>query len=208
MNEPFKTCIKCGQSFPQTTEYFNRDSSKPDGFCPYCKKCRHAERAEQYKNSPSLMEKTRERAAKWFLDNIERARENRKKQYQNNREKAIADARKWREENIDKYKEYNREHHKCSYPNNKERINCNTRNRRAKIAGLSGKHTKKDIDNLFVKQSGKCFYCGDILNTYQVDHVIPVSRGGSNSPDNLVLACEFCNKSKGNRLPEEWNPIK
>lgn len=36
------------------------------------------------------------------------------------------------------------------------------------------------------------------------EHVIPLSRGGTNSPDNVKSACERCNSEKGNRTPEEW----
>jgi 5-methylcytosine-specific restriction endonuclease McrA len=42
-----------------------------------------------------------------------------------------------------------------------------------------------------------CVYCGDVANT--VDHVIPLSRGGTDHPMNLVAACAFCNYGKGNR---------
>jgi 5-methylcytosine-specific restriction endonuclease McrA len=40
------------------------------------------------------------------------------------------------------------------------------------------------------------------------DHVIPVARGGSDDPDNLVAACKRCNFSRQDRLPEEMDMIK
>jgi len=44
-----------------------------------------------------------------------------------------------------------------------------------------------------------CHYCGkEPAGT--IDHVIPVSQGGTNHPDNLVPACAACNYSKGSRL--------
>ena len=49
---------------------------------------------------------------------------------------------------------------------------------------------------------GPCIYCGAPAQTH--DHVIPRSRGGSDDPANLVLACVSCNASKGARTPEEW----
>ena len=51
----------------------------------------------------------------------------------------------------------------------------------------------------------RCQYCGTrggALNL-TMDHILPVSRGGFNSPDNLVTACLACNQKKGNRTPEE-----
>lgn len=47
-----------------------------------------------------------------------------------------------------------------------------------------------------------CEYCG--AKATHVDHVYPVSRGGSNDLDNLVAACAPCNMSKGAKTPEEW----
>lgn len=54
-----------------------------------------------------------------------------------------------------------------------------------------------------VTWSGPCAYCGDILPT-TVDHVIPVSRGGTNDRSNLVPACTSCNMEKLTFTPEEW----
>jgi 5-methylcytosine-specific restriction endonuclease McrA len=51
-----------------------------------------------------------------------------------------------------------------------------------------------------------CFWCGQEANT--CDHVIPVARGGSDDPDNLVAACKRCNFSRQDRLPEEMDMIK
>jgi 5-methylcytosine-specific restriction endonuclease McrA len=52
----------------------------------------------------------------------------------------------------------------------------------------------------------QCFWCGEEANT--CDHVIPVARGGSDDPDNLVAACKRCNFSRQDRLPEEMNVVR
>jgi 5-methylcytosine-specific restriction endonuclease McrA len=49
---------------------------------------------------------------------------------------------------------------------------------------------------------GECVYCGNPATTR--DHVIPRGRPGWDDPDNIVLACSWCNFSKGDRTPEEW----
>lgn len=51
-----------------------------------------------------------------------------------------------------------------------------------------------------------CTYCGVKLTAYTatLDHVVPLSRGGSDSPSNLVWCCRKCNRSKGNQLVSEW----
>jgi len=38
----------------------------------------------------------------------------------------------------------------------------------------------------------------------EVDHILPISRGGDNNRSNLQTLCSRCNSSKGTRLPEEW----
>lgn len=47
-----------------------------------------------------------------------------------------------------------------------------------------------------------CVYCGDAAD--HVDHVHPISKGGSNNDDNLAAACAHCNISKGGKLLSEW----
>lgn len=48
-----------------------------------------------------------------------------------------------------------------------------------------------------------CNYCG-APNSRECDHVIPRSRGGRNTDDNLVASCKSCNSAKKDRTPEEW----
>jgi 5-methylcytosine-specific restriction endonuclease McrA len=50
-----------------------------------------------------------------------------------------------------------------------------------------------------------CQYCGKRGGAFDLtlDHILPASRNGSNSADNLVTACLNCNQKKGNRTPEE-----
>jgi len=47
-----------------------------------------------------------------------------------------------------------------------------------------------------------CQYCGSTKNL-TIDHVIPRSKGGKHSWDNVVIACELCNSRKGDRTPKE-----
>lgn len=49
-----------------------------------------------------------------------------------------------------------------------------------------------------------CQYCGDADVPMCADHVVPLSRGGSNEPDNLVACCLPCNSSKSDRMVDEW----
>lgn len=51
---------------------------------------------------------------------------------------------------------------------------------------------------ILIRDGYCCQYCGS-ENATTVDHVIPISKGGTDDPDNLVAACTRCNYSKGDR---------
>lgn len=78
--------------------------------------------------------------------------------------------------------------------------------RRALINGAEGYHTVDDIKRQYKTQKGHCWWCGHKLGKqYQVDHRIPLSKGGSNWPSNLVISCRHCNASKRDKLPQDFN---
>ncbi|WP_019961101.1 HNH endonuclease [Woodsholea maritima] len=58
--------------------------------------------------------------------------------------------------------------------------------------------------NVFLRDGFQCQYCGaDDLHALTFDHVIPRSKGGLTSWDNIVAACSPCNLKKGGRNPRE-----
>lgn len=70
-----------------------------------------------------------------------------------------------------------------------------------------GAFTKADILRLLHEQQGCCRWCGGPLGErWDIDHVVPLSRGGTHDPSNIVLACERCNISKHAKLLGEWQP--
>lgn len=60
------------------------------------------------------------------------------------------------------------------------------------------------IEYLQAIKNDCCKYCGIKKAKMQYDHVIPLSKGGTNHWWNIVRACELCNKSKGNKSLEDW----
>ena len=48
-----------------------------------------------------------------------------------------------------------------------------------------------------------CVYCGSI-DKFTVDHIMPITKGGTQDPKNLVTACRFCNSSKHNSFFIDW----
>jgi len=59
--------------------------------------------------------------------------------------------------------------------------------------------------NILLRDRNSCQYCGNVLASAELtlDHVVPRSRGGSSTWENLVACCHGCNRQKGNQLPHE-----
>ncbi len=60
--------------------------------------------------------------------------------------------------------------------------------------------TRREI---LVRDNYTCQYCGKRTHDLTLDHIIPRSRGGLNTWDNLVSACHDCNHKKGQRTPDQ-----
>jgi 5-methylcytosine-specific restriction endonuclease McrA len=57
--------------------------------------------------------------------------------------------------------------------------------------------------NIHYRDNFKCQYCGAKAKELTIDHIIPKSKGGDDSWENLVTACKPCNNKKGDSTPEE-----
>lgn len=77
--------------------------------------------------------------------------------------------------------------------------------RRARERKAEGTVTAADIRQQLKSQKGLCWWCGKPLGEkYSVDHRVPLSRGGSNAPENIVITHLSCNLSKGAKMPGEY----
>ena len=75
---------------------------------------------------------------------------------------------------------------------------------RAKLRG-GGRHTAADVGLQLERQRSRCYWCGKkVGKTYHVDHVVPLALGGSNAPENLVVACPRCNFKKNAKHPMDF----
>ncbi|WP_424139368.1 HNH endonuclease [Roseomonas chloroacetimidivorans] len=79
--------------------------------------------------------------------------------------------------------------------------------RRARENGASGKITEADWTGILAYFGNRCAYClrhADEGVELTADHMLPLSRGGSNDPSNVVPACRSCNCTKRTRTPLEF----
>ena len=84
-----------------------------------------------------------------------------------------------------------------------------TQNRRARELAAEGRFTTADVLMILEMQDHRCAYCGsDCSDEYTVEHYIPLARGGSNWPVNIVVACAPCNFSKGKKMPWEFDEYR
>jgi 5-methylcytosine-specific restriction endonuclease McrA len=85
------------------------------------------------------------------------------------------------------------------------RTKLGTFKRRAAKRGSPTNFSKDDVLKIKKAQRGKCAYCRSRLPAnFQIDHIIPFSKGGSDEARNIQLTCRFCNLSKHSRDPIEF----
>lgn len=71
------------------------------------------------------------------------------------------------------------------------------------------------VDLILNREGGLCHYCGcpvaipSLSNqTYDIDHMVPIARGGTNDPTNLVLSCSKCNNKKEQKFNQYQTPLR
>ena len=169
-----KTCTSCGEDRP-LTEYAKRKASA-DGLAYKCKPC-VSEYNRKYREAhrDELVEYSR----KWHSENREYMR-----QYHiDNRERRLNYYNEWKLSNRDKRR-------------------ATEQARRARKMNAGGSFTDKEWQAKLEEFEGRCAYCPG--EAEHIDHIVPVSKGGTSFIWNLIPACASCNLSKRDRSLEEW----
>lgn len=161
----------------------------------------------RYRNDDEYREKIKLKSREWHHLNKERASENKKRWYLENKEHAkIENARRWDEyRNDPEWVERERARKRLEMKNHPHRRAASYGARRAREKNVEGKFSPNDVLSLLDQQNYQCVYCKTCLKEYyEVDHIMPISKGGSNWPSNLQCLCRNCNRRKSSKDPIEF----
>lgn len=180
-SDGLRICKGC--EAPKPFSDFHKDARSPDGYRAQCKPCRKSFMAAYYeanRESRQAYEQNRRTNRAEHMRALDMAR------YQRHKEKRVALAS---------------EHVKI---------------RRARLAGAMT-DPNVTVPALRKIHGDQCRYCGVEMsfirrkrgdgiarNRATLEHILPLSRGGSHTFDNTVLACHHCNVSKNKKTTEEW----
>lgn len=182
-----KLCSKCLTE--KSIEDFGKNKRKSDGLEPRCRECVNKTSRERYtKNPQQKIAQTR----KYHLEHPEWSKQRLRAHHEAN-----AEAR------------YERQKLRLQDPEKRAKARessrrSEARRRAIKKADLADFITMKEITEL-VKDSGNlCYICGDEFSDkieLQLDHYMPISKGGQHTLSNLRPACSDCNRRKNSIWP-------
>lgn len=156
----------------------------------------------------------KEKRQNYYQDNKEYFQSKMHDYYLSNQERRLEYSREWKRQNPSYDREYyqatadrRREVAREWRKNNPERVLENNRvrsaQRRARRVSDGEHHTVADRAAVLVAQGHRCANCNADLRKVKkhLDHIVPLSRGGSNSKSNIQYLCEPCNLTKAAKDP-------
>ena len=166
----------------------------PRGFSSECKSCKSERELARYQANPEEMRR--------------RKRTSSRAVYRRDPEAVKARLKRWRRKNLSRVRGY-RKKWKQRNPARWHAVQiASSIVRRARRYNAPGNFTADDIATIYNWQDGLCYYCGvDTKGRFAMDHMIPLSRGGSNYPSNLVVACRPCNLRKHAMMADEFTAL-
>lgn len=186
-----KTCKRCNQVRPLSD--FTKHAKTP-----YCKPCCAEKLREWREANPEL---SRAHSAKYKERHPDKIKQISKQYCDNNKDVLAIKNREWYERNTEYAKQKAKEWRLA----NPERVRATLNALRMKRNSAAGSFTAEDVKNILSAQLGLCSTCGvDLAAGYHIDHIVPLSKGGTSWPDNLQMLCPTCNRRKGRKMPEQW----
>ena len=195
----YKTCKWCGLTKELSEFYNGRWGNK----CKACVRARakkyrqeHLEQYAQYEkaraNLPHRIEARRkyqeehkeevsEYKKKWAEENEDSVSASKRKYYELHRDEIIAHSKTWGEDNPEKVR---------------QAIANNSRKRRAAKHASPGSFTAEEFKALCGQYGNRCLACGDTEAVLEADHIVPLTRGGTDDLGNIQPLCGTCNWKK------------
>lgn len=201
-----KTCRQCRTA--KTPEAFWKRSASPDGLQETCKLCFTQYKAERPKADVLKVQRA------WCVANRDKVNKYSSEYKARNSAKVRAESQAWLEDHKDllaarlralraadpeKYLNNQREYRRL-HP---EKHRAYNHNRRAMHAQVLATLTQLQWEQILELFGQTCAYCGSD-KSITMDHIVPISRGGNHTEDNVIPACKSCNASKGAKVPHEW----
>lgn len=162
-----------------------------------CDVCCEARRAYDRKRYEARRDEVIARSAARRKAKREEVRAYQREWYKRNREVVQERSRQWYRENTERATEALRAYRATE----RGRLVHNTSNSQRRARGV-GQATTEQVAARMAYFGNKCAYCGGPFE--HVDHVKPLSKGGSQWPSNLRPACRPCNLSKGTKSLQEF----
>ena len=196
-----KKCTCCAVT--KLEEEFYKNKAQNDGLSCFCKNCVKIEGKKRYQNNK---ERVLEINQSWQVRNPEKYKEAHRKCVRNKPEQYKATAKKWAIKNADRVSKKRKEWVRKNPKKVKASKDRTRHKRRARLAIVEhedySEHLADLRDNLFFQ----CTYCKGIfpISMMEIDHKIPISRGGPDIKENITPACKHCNSQKNAKTPEEY----
>ena len=137
------------------------------------------------------------RSSEYYAENSEKNKEKVREYYQANRERKLEYHRKYRQENREELLEKSREYQKT--PAGKATVRRKHLKRRSTDAEFFESMTEEEHSRFFAISE----FFHPVIETH-VDHVLPVSLGGTSHPDNLCVLTAAENLHKNDTHPNDW----
>ena len=198
-----RKCKTCGEEHPLLIENFRkRTQNGRTNFLRECRKCASTKAKRwQQENKIHIAAKKRE---KYYAD-IEKSRATNKAVYERRKLIARKTSAQYRKNNLQYMRSLQRECAKRRYANDPmpaKRWSAKQRamKRNARIEPI----TQKQIEELHAKQRGRCAICRKKLAKWHIDHIMPLSKGGTHEIKNFQLLCPPCNFAKHASHPIDY----
>lgn len=185
VEEKKKRCCLCGEEKLLEDFYSVKKRNYYDSKCKECNKQKVKEWVEKNPEKRTAIRR------KNYLKHKERYNKISSDWNATHKEEHMVSHRKWKEKD----------------PENAKAVRIRYDNkRRAWERDTDSRATTKQINELIKNSNNTCFWCDQEIpnGKMHLDHIYPLSRGGKDEINNLVVSCEYCNKRKANKPPEVW----